>query len=403
MRKFLLVFLSFLPLVLSAADWAGWLGPLGDGTTPESNWQPEFEDPCWKSKIGLGFSAVSVSDGKLYAMGHDGKKNGGKETIFCFDARSGRSVWKNSYSAPLVDYLHEGGPCSTPLVNDSMVFSVSKHGLVHACDTRDGKIIWKRDMRKVAGMKKLPYWGFAASPLVVGNQLIIEAGATYSLDKRTGSVLWKSQAYQPAYGTPALFSPGGSSMVAVLKTDGLVLLDTQTGKTLDFVPWETSYQTNASTPIVRGDQLFLSTGYQRGCALFQWNGKKLVKQYENKNLSTHMNHAILVGDFLYGFDGNVHMAGPKDFVCLNFSTGKVQWRVTDRGLQVGSLLVAGDRMIVLGQRGELVFARVNPAKFEELFREQAIGGRCWTMPVFSNGVLYLRNSRGDLFAYDLGA
>ena len=116
-----------------------------------------------------------------------------------------------------------------------------------------------------------------------------------------------------------------------------------------------------------------------------------------------MNHAILVGDFLYGFDGNVHMAGPKDFVCLNFSTGKVQWRVTDRGLQVGSLLVAGDRMIVLGQRGELVFARVNPAKFEELFREQAIGGRCWTMPVFSNGVLYLRNSRGDLFAYDLGA
>ena len=394
-------FLLFLPFILSGSDWATWLGPMGDGTSTESNWRAEIEDPLWKSKIGVGFSAVSVADGKLYAMGHDGKKNRGMETVFCFDARTGKPIWKNSYPAPLVDYLHEGGPCSTPVVDDSIVFSISKHGLLHACDSKDGKVLWKRDMQKTAGMKKLPHWGFAASPLVVGDQLIIEAGATYSLDKRTGSILWKSRPYEPAYGTPALFSPEGASIIAVLKTDGLVLLDSKNGKTLDFVTWETSYQTNASTPIVRGNNLFLSTGYQRGCALFQWNGKKLVKQYENKNLSTHMNHAILVDNFLYGFDGNVHMAGPKDFVCMNFSTGNVEWRVTDRGLQVGSLLVAGDRMIVLGQRGELVFARVNPDKFDELFREQAMGGRCWTMPVLSNGLLYLRNSRGDLFAYNL--
>jgi outer membrane protein assembly factor BamB len=266
---------------------------------------------------------------------------------------------------------------------------------------KDGQIIWKKDMMKVAGMKRPPEWGFAASPFVLGDQLIIEAGATYSLNKKTGEIIWKSKTYRPAYGTPIHFQPGGQSIIAALKTDGLVLLDSQNGKTLAFEKWETSYRTNASTPIVRGNKIFISTGYQRGCALFQWKKGKLQKLYENKVLSTHMNHAILVDGFLYGFDGNVHMAGKKDFVCMEFLTGKEKWRISDRGLMVGSLMVAGDRMIVLGQRGELVFAEINPSQFKELSREQAIGGRCWTMPVLANRILYLRNARGDLFGFGL--
>ena len=404
MKFYSALFLSLLfSLNLRGADWAHWLGPQGDGTTTESNWKAEIQEPLWRKKIGIGFSAVAVSGGKVFAMGHDGGKKGGKETVFCFDGLTGHSIWSHSYAAPLVDYLHEGGPCSTPVVDDSVVYSISKHGLLHAWDAKSGKILWKRDMPKEAKMKKLPYWGFAASPLIFEEQLIIEAGATYSMNKKNGSILWESDFFQAAYGSPTIFSPEGFPMIAVLKNDGLVLINPENGSTLDFVGWETSYQTNASTPIVRGDKLFLSTGYKRGCALFQWNGRKLEKQYENKNLSTHMNHAILVEDFVYGFDGNVHMAGPKDFVCMDFLTGKVQWRITDRSLEIGSLLVAGDRMMLLGQRGELVFARVNPLEFEEIFREQAIGGRCWTMPVFSQGILYLRNARGDLYAYDLGS
>ena len=187
----------------------------------------------------------------------------------------------------------------------------------------------------------------------------------------------------------------------MLKTDGLVIIDGSNGKTLAFEKWETSYRTNASTPIIKADKVFISTGYRRGCALFKWNGKSLSKIYENKNLSTHMNHAVLVDDYLYGFDGNVHMAGPKDFACIQFSTGKEQWRVTDRGLQVGSLIVAGDRMLLLGQRGECAIAKVNPKKFEVLNREQIIGGKTWTMPVLANGLFYARNARGDLFCIGL--
>ena len=400
MKLFVLPVFLFTSLTY-ATDWPYWLGPNGDGTSSESEWKSKISDPAWKSRVGVGFSAVSVANGKLFTMGHDGKKTGGQETVYCLNAQTGKSIWTHSYPAPLIDYLHEGGPCSTPTVDGTTVYAISKHGLLHAYQVKDGQIIWKKDMMKVAGMKRPPDWGFAASPYVLGEQLIIEAGATYSLNKMTGEIIWKSKTYRPAYGTPIHFQSGGQSIIAVLKTDGLVLLDSQNGKTLAFEKWETSYRTNASTPIIQGDKLFISTGYQRGCALFQWTKGKLQKLYENKVLSTHMNHAILVDGFLYGFDGNVHMAGKKDFVCMEFLTGMEKWRISDRGLMVGSLMVAGNRMIILGQRGELVFAEVNPTKFKELSREQAIGGRCWTMPVLANRILYLRNARGDLFGFGL--
>ena len=401
MKPFTLIFFFISFLQLFSNDWPYWLGPSRDGVSTENQWKNNLENLRWKSKVGIGFSSMVVADGRLFTIGHDGSKRNGQETVFCLDARSGKTIWSDQYPAPLIDYLHEGGPCSTPTVDGSTVYTISKHGLVHAYQARDGKELWKMDMLSLSGMNKTPEWGFAASPYVWGDFLLIEAGATFALDKTTGKVVWESQKYRPAYGTPIVFSPDGKNLLAVLKTDGLVILDLQNGKTLDFVPWETSYRTNASTPIVRGNKLFLSTGYQRGCALFEWKKGRLEKIYENKNLSTHMNHAILVDDYLYGFDGNVHMAGPKDLVCLEFSTGKVMWRISDRGLKVGSLIVAGTRMLLLGQSGEMVIAQINSEKFQEITRDQVIGGKCWTMPILSNGLLYLRNARGDLFCLDL--
>ena len=401
MKKTALILNFLLCSSLFSADWPNWLGPTQDGVSAEKDFGNDLDNLQWKTKVGVGFSSVAVADGRLFTMGHDGQKRGGKETVYCLNAKTGKPIWTDSYEAPLVDYLHEGGPCSTPTVDGSAVYAISKHGLLHAYQASTGQKVWSKDMMTVSGLRKIPEWGFAGSPYVMGNLLLIEAGATFALNKKTGETLWKSKDYRPAYGSPISLKRGANTHIAVLKTDGLVILDAQDGKTLAFEKWETSYRTNASTPIIKGDKIFISTGYRRGCALFQWNGKSLQKIYENKNLSTHMNHSILAGDYLYGFDGNVHMAGPKDFACIQFSTGEEQWRVTDRGLQVGSLIVAGDRMLILGQRGESVIAKVNPNRFEVLNREQIIGGKTWTMPVLANGLFYARNARGDLFCLKL--
>ena len=140
-------------------------------------------------------------------------------------------------------------------------------------------------MLALSGMKKPPEWGFSASPYVLENLLLIEAGATYALDKTNGKVLWKSEDYRPAYGSPLSFTFRKKTLIAILKTDGLVILDAQNGKTLDFVKWETSYRTNSSTPIIRDNKIFISTGYRRGCALFEWTGSSV--SYTHLTLPTN--------------------------------------------------------------------------------------------------------------------
>ena len=399
MKKLLLL----LPLsisLLSAADWPRWLGPNGTGVSNEADWQANLEKVAWKAKVGLGFSALSVADGRLFTMGHDGIKQDGKETVWCLDAVTGKELWSDSYKAQLVDYLHEGGPCATPTVDGETVYSISKDGRLNAYLAAKGTLLWSKNMMTAAGMKKPPEWGFAGSPYVLDDLLIIEADYTFALKKNSGKEVWRSKKYRHAYGSPVAFPLEGKTWIATLKTDGLVILDAKDGTTVAFEKWETSYRTNSTTPLVRGDKIFISTGYRRGCILFQFQGNALNKIYEKKTLSTHMNNAIPVGDYLYGFDGNVHMAGPKDLVCVKFSTGEEKWR-DNSNLQVGSLIVAGNRIIALGQRGELAIAPVSPKGFKPIIREQVIGGRCWTSPVLANGHLYVRNSRGDLVCLDV--
>ncbi|SVC77500.1 uncharacterized protein METZ01_LOCUS330354, partial [marine metagenome] len=94
-KKFVLSFLllPFFNSFLSAADWPRWLGPSGDGTSVEKGWKANLEKVAWKAKVGVGFSTVSVAGGRLFTMGHDGEKKGGKETIFCLDAITGKEIW----------------------------------------------------------------------------------------------------------------------------------------------------------------------------------------------------------------------------------------------------------------------------------------------------------------------
>ena len=96
-----------------SADWPNWLGPTQDGVSAEKDFGNDLDNLQWKTKVGVGFSSVAVADGRLFTMGHDGQKRGGKETGLpeCEDSKANLT---DPYEVSLVDYLHEGGPCSTP-------------------------------------------------------------------------------------------------------------------------------------------------------------------------------------------------------------------------------------------------------------------------------------------------
>jgi outer membrane protein assembly factor BamB len=396
MNSPLFIPILLLAATLSGADWPNWQGPSLNNHSVETEWTLKNAKVLWEKKIGVGYSSIAVADGRAFTMGHDGLKSGGKETVYCLDAKTGKTLWSDTYPAVLLDYLHIGGPCATPTVDGDRVYTLSKDGRLISYNVATGEKHWEVNMMKAAGMSEVPEWGFAGSPRILGELLLIEADFTFAWDKNTGKMVWKSQRYRHAYGTPAPFIHSGKTLLATLKTDGLVILDAKDGATLAFHKWETSYRTNATTPIpLPESKIFISTGYKRGCALLQYKDGNLEVLWENRNLSNHMNNSVIHDGFIYGFDGNTHQAGPKELVCLNLKTGETQWR-GGAELRCGSLIAAGNRMILLGERGQLVEAQLSPKGYQAAFDLHALGSQCWTPPALANGMIYARNNKGTL-------
>ncbi len=399
----------------TASDWPQFHGPTSTGHSSESiNPKGPFKT-LWKANVGTGFSSVTIASletrvlgrGKVtrvqkpfaFTLGHNGRSgSNGKESIYCLDGDTGAIVWQHSYDAPLIDRFYEGGPGASVTVRNGKAYAYSKHGHLFCLDAAKGKMIWKQNMPKLAKIK-VPEWGFACSPTFLDEStLLIEAGATFALNPETGKIKWQSKAYQPAYGSPAIFALEGKTYIASLKSSGLVILDAKDGATIDTAEWRTSFDTNATTPIIKGNQIFISTGYQRGCALFELKNGKLTKRYENQSMSNHMNQSMLIDGHLYGFDGTAHRGPKSSFACIDFSTGAEKWRMSARsGFGCGSLIATADKHLILfSERGELVTLKATPDAAKILHRQQILGGRCWTPPSLAHGKIYLRNAKGDV-------
>jgi len=380
--------------LIRAADWPNWRGPNHDGISLEKLPKADFSKIEWRVNIGVGFSTMAVAEGRVFALGSTGKRHGNKETFYCLNANTGKQIWSDTYPAELVDYLHEGGPCASPTIDGQRVFGLSKSGRLVCYERATGKKFWTVDLMKKAELPRPPEWGFAASPFILGDLIIVESTFTCALNKMTGKEVWRSRTYKPAYGSPISFVFQDKPYLATLKTDGLVILDVNTGKTVAFQDWRTSFRTNSTTPIVVGNKIFVSTGYRRGCALFEFSGKALRQIYANKDMSNHMNNSVVIGGYLYGFDGNTHQAGPKQLVCMRWSDGKIQWRAD--GFRCGSLMAIQNNLLVLGETGNLAFGPASPKEFRPVTEAKILRGRCWTVPVYANGRIYARNAAGDL-------
>jgi outer membrane protein assembly factor BamB len=380
-------------------DWPHWLGPNHDGISPETGWRGKWDDAgppiAWRANIGLGFSSVAVAEGRLFAIGYDDEH----ETVHCLDAATGKTLWTQKYPGAKVDNLHEGGPGATPTVVDGTVYTVGKEGQLHAYGAGDGKVVWSNDLRKLTGRDRVPAWGYTGSAVVLGDMVCYQAGQTIALDRHTGKVKWMSTEYEPAYGTPQPFQSNARDALAVLNTWGLVVVDASNGRELSKYPWQTRFSTNATTPIVRDGQVFISTGYGRGCTLLNIRPGQCERVYENKAMSNHINNSILFEGRLYGFDGNTHRNRLGELVCMNWTDGAVEWK--QRGLGLGSLIISDRKLIVLTDDGELIIAEATTKGYHEISRARVLKGRCWTSPVLSHGRIYCHNAAGELVCVDV--
>ncbi|MCA9013892.1 MAG: PQQ-binding-like beta-propeller repeat protein [Planctomycetaceae bacterium] len=335
-----------------------------------------------------------MADGRLYTMGH----KAGNETVYCLDAETGKEIWKQSYPAQLVNHLNAGGPGATPTIDGEFLYTNSRDGRLICFEIETGKIIWQKELTKAYEMK-VPEWGFTCSPLILGNQLFIEAGRLVALDKQTGNELWKSTPHMPGYGTPAAFELEGTVYLALLNNECLSVARADDGTEVATFAWPSPFDTNSTTPIIDGKMIFISSGYRKGCALLDFENQKLKARYTTQDLKNHFNNSVLYQKHFYGMDGNSNLGRIVRLTCLDQQTGKVKWR--EAGFGCGSLLIADGKLIILSDEGTLVTAKASPDSYQEISRFKVLDHQCWTVPVLCNGLVYCRDSAGNLACVDL--
>ena len=64
-------------------------------------------------------------------------------------------------------------------------------------------------------------------------------------------------------------------------------------------------------------------------------------------------------------------------------------------------MMADGKLVALSEKGELIIAAPTPAEFKPVCRAKVLTGKCWTMPVLSNGHIYCRNAVGDVVCLDV--
>ncbi|MDB6171778.1 MAG: hypothetical protein JWL59_1089 [Chthoniobacteraceae bacterium] len=386
----------------ASADWLHYRGPAFNGSSTEklpATLPSESPRQLWKASLGVGTSAITVSNGRIYSMGNLNDK----DVVYCLDAKTGKEVWRHEYPLGLDKRMFEGGPASTPTLDGEHVYTVSHQGDLFCLEAATGKKIWYKHYQKDLGGRR-PQWGFAGSPTVEGRMLLLDVGgesaSTVALDKSTGAVLWKAGNDEAGYASPVVATIGGKRTAILFKENALVGLDIKDGRELWRSGWKTSYGVNAATPIVLpGDKIFISSGYGSGCALIAIANGKATELWRNKNLKSQVNTPVAFQNHIYGLDGQADPKSP--LVCLDAARGSVVW--TDKSVGGGSLVIADGKLIILSERGELLIGDASPAGFKPVLRAQVLGGRCWVQPTYSGGKVFAKNNQGELVALDLSS
>ena len=384
-----------------ADDWPTFRGPTRNGVSVEKGWTYEWpggEPPTlFKANVKNGFSEVVVRGDRLWTMGHAR----GKDVVVCLDANSGKPIWSYDYSALGVGTVQPDyeGTRATPTLDGEKLYTLSRDGKAHCLEAGTGKVVWQKDLVKDLRVA-LPPWGFAGSPVIHGEMVILNVGtAGTALDKKSGAIVWQTGKNASGYATPTQYEMNGKPRLAVFTADALVGLETETGKRIWSVPWKTQYKINSADPIYHDGKLFASSAYNFGCAVIDVSDDAGKIVWRNRDLRNHYNSSVLFDGHLYGFDGN--NIGGQGLKCLEFATGKTIWTAADPGW--GNLIVADGKLIIVTQSGDLIVAKASPEKYQELARAHPLAGTFWTAPVLCDGRLYLRNTRGDLVGLDLRA
>jgi outer membrane protein assembly factor BamB len=374
------------------APWPAFRGPKRRGVQPgvvlSENWQTRPPRELWRVRIGPGWSSFSVADDRLFTQ----EQRGDEEVVSCYDASTGTQLWVHADQSRFWEAVGGAGPRATPTLHQGMLFALGAKGLLNRLDPATGEQIWEADINADAG-REPPTWGYASSPLVTHDVVIVHAGGDgdkglLAYDVEAGELRWSVPAGDHSYSSPQLSELDGRTCVLMLTNQGLTFVDPAEGKLLGQYDWRfAGYR--VVQPLVVGESSVLlgtpmGTGTRRIEVRFRDDELVAEQEWTSRRMNPYYNDYVAHEGYLYGFDNNI-------FACVDLETGERVWKQGRYGNGQVLLLPDADQLLVTSEDGELVLLRATPDTHEELARYQVLEGRTWNHPVLVGNRLYVRN------------
>lgn len=378
------------------ADWPNWRGPNFDGKSLvkdiDLNWSDGLEklwqiDYLCQGTNTASWSAPVVKGNRLIVPG----RNETHDIVFCINTENGELIWQNSYEAA-TQTNHGPGARATAFIDSNYVYTFGRNGDLVCWNLPDGKKLWHKNVMDLGG--KEPDWGHSSTPLVYKNMVIVHGGGdalVCAFDKISGDLLWKSMQGNAGYSFTMVMTTKLGDRLIVYHGTGIASLLPENGKVLWNLPWETEYYVNATTPIISGNYIFHTSGYETGCRLIKVENDKPEIVYENKDFSAQHSDPILIDGYLYGYSGQSYR-NTGDFKCIEMATGKEMWSTAQIGQ--GTTIYVDGYLICLDIKGNLFLVEPSSEQFtlvgEIKNAIEEVKNPSWTVPVAANGKLFLR-------------
>jgi hypothetical protein len=384
---------SSLTNAIAHPEWAGFRGAdrAGHSSAPKisTNWTVHPPLQLWKTQVGPAWSSFAVAGRMLLTQ----EQRGPNEAVVCYDADSGKEIWKTEVEARLDDPMGGPGPRATPTLANGALYVTGSTGTFLRLNPITGEIVWRKDLTQIAG-SKIPMWGFASSPLVTGSLVIVNGAGPadkglLAFDTTSGALRWSAPCPGDSYGSPQVNKILGDDSVLMLTKSGLLLLDPANGKTRLDYEWPIPQYRALQPQVVGDDTVLLPTGMNMGTRALRI--KKANDLYSAEELWTSRN---LKPDFvdLVSYKGHAYGNDGGLLTCIDLRTGERKWKGGRYGKGQILLLENSALLLILSEQGDVVLVAADPSEPREIAKFHALDGKSWNHSVLVGERLYVRNS-----------
>lgn len=352
----------------------------------------------WRQPIGDAWSGFVATEGFAYTQ----EQTEDHESVTCYAIHNGKIVWRHDYPALYKSVIAGSGPRATPALTDNYIVTMGSNGRLSCLDRSSGELKWSHSVIE-DNKGNTPEWGFSPSPLIWNEQVIVPAGLKgqnglriYHLD--SGELL-KSYPYVPSsYSSPVVTSILNQEVILYFHDRGLAAFDPDSDQKLWDHPWGTHHPDVALPIALSENQIFISSGYGVGCALLQIessesSGWSVEQHWKTMGMKAKFTNVVERDGYIYGLDDGM-------MACVDLKTGERTWKQGRYGH--GQLLMLDNAILLLTERGDIVWLGINSTEHKELNRWHAIDGKTWNPPCLAWPYLLVRNNKESVcFKFDL--